>query len=83
MARMLPKMILLVLVWVALVIAFGIFAGGVGSPLMYYCLGLASFFPLLAIVQVRQSISRWQVTEAIADWPRVESIIAAAERPGV
>lgn len=82
-ARTPRKMLVNFVVWMALVIAFGVLTGGAGSPLMYYCLGLATGFPLLGIVLVRQSVSRWQMTEAIVDWQRVEQIVATAERPGV
>ncbi|MGA2440925.1 MAG: hypothetical protein ABSH08_08195 [Tepidisphaeraceae bacterium] len=80
--RMLPKAIALVLVWLALAMAFGILSGGLGCPLMFYRLGLATFFPILAINLVVRSVTRWRINEAITNWDRVDQLLSSADRTG-
>ena len=81
--KLLPRAVVLVLIWFALAIALGIFVGGLHSPVFYFCLGLFTFFPLLAINLVARSVGRWRLTDAITDWSRVEELRSAANRQGV
>ncbi len=82
-ASLLPKGAGLVVVWCVLLVAFAVLVAGAGSPLMYYCLGLATFFPILALNLVVTSVRRWRLNEAIMNWDRVEELLSTADRPGV
>jgi hypothetical protein len=82
-AALLPKGIALVVVWCVLVVGFAILVAGAGSPLMYYCLGLVTFLPILALNLIATSVRRWRLNEAITNWDRVEELLAAADRTGV
>jgi hypothetical protein len=78
MSRMLLQVLLLVVVWMALIIGYAIVAAGPGSPLMHYCLGLATFLPLSGIAQAYDALRRWRVIQLVIDWQRVERMVATA-----
>ena len=80
-AALLPKGVVLSVVWCGLLVAFGVLAGGLGSPLMYYCLGLVTFYPVLALNMMVTSVRRWRINEAITNWDRVEQLSAGAADP--
>jgi len=80
---LLPKGIALVVIWCVLIVGFAILAAGVGSPPMYYSLGLVTFLPILALNRIVTSVRRWRINEAITNWDRVEELLSMADRPGV
>ena len=80
-AKLLPKAAALVIVWCVIVVGFGVVAGGVGSPLMYYCLGLVTFFPMLALNLIVSSVRRARLTEMITNWERVDELLSTANEP--
>jgi hypothetical protein len=79
-AGLLPKFVGLVIVWCVLIIGFAIVVAGVGSPLMYYCLGLVTFFPILALNLIATSVRRWRINEAITNWDRVEELVSGKQK---
>jgi len=79
--RILPKMVAISLAFCVFVVGYGILvAGDWGSPIVYYCLGLATFLPLLSLSIVRRLVSRWPITDAIIDWNRVDELLAGERR---
>lgn len=82
-AALLPKGIAIVVVYCALIIGYAIVAAGAGSPLIYYCLGLATFFPLLALNLIVTTIRRWRINEAIIDWARVDQLLLTVDRADI
>ena len=79
---LLPKAAALLVVWFVLIVVYAMLAAGPNSPLMYYGLGLATFFPIYALVQIVTSVRRWRVNDAITDWQRVEQLLSRDEKPG-
>jgi hypothetical protein len=80
-AALLPKALVLIVVWCVLVVGFGILMAGAGSPLMNYCLGLITFFPILGLNLTVRSVRRWPLTDTITNWHRVEELLSTANRP--
>lgn len=80
--KMFAKFAALVVLWCILIICFAVLAGGAGSPLMYYCLGLVTCLPIFAITLAMTSIRRWRINEAIINWDRVEELLSKADLPG-
>lgn len=79
-AALLPKAIVLVIVWCVIIVGYGILSEGWGSPLMSYCFGLISFFPILGFNLTARTVLRWRLTETITNWDRVEELLSSANR---
>jgi hypothetical protein len=62
---------------VILLVVFAIFVAGMDSPAMFYCLGLATFFPILALNLIVRRVRGWRISEATTDWDRVDKLLSA------
>jgi hypothetical protein len=76
---LLPKRIGLVLLWIMVIMAGAILSMGFGSPLMYYCLGLVTFSPIITLKLIRRALGLHKVTDLIVDWERVDELLRADE----
>lgn len=78
---MLPRLVAVVGLSSALILMFAaVSSADIGSPIVFYCLGLVTALLSFGLVQVAESITRWPVNAAIIDWSRVEELVTTADR---
>jgi hypothetical protein len=79
-AALLPRTIALIAVWCVLILGSAALMAGVGSPFIYYSLGLVTFFPIWALTLMASSVLRWRVNETIINWDQIDSMLSAPEQ---